>query len=106
MSPSFVTCIWKDAWVEAEAGVSLKDAVDKHRPTIMETRGWLLYEDVEGISIAAERCLDANEDYYRGRSYIPKVLIQDLYPLKIIKPRGQKHVRAASAPTSLPPAPV
>ena len=97
MSPSFVACIWRDAWVEAETGISLKDAGDKHKPTIMETRGWLLYEDADGVSIAAERCLDPGEDYYRGRTYIPKVLIQSIKPLNAVKPRGRKHAPASTA---------
>ena len=86
-SPIFVSCRWKDAWADAVEGVTLKDVADKHRPTIMETYGWLLYEDDEGISIAAERCLDRGEDYYRGRSFIPKVLIQSITPVKLTKPR-------------------
>ena len=91
-NPAFVACIWNDAWADAIEGVTLKDVADKHRPTIMETRGWLLYEDEEGVSIAAERCLDKGEEYYRGRSYIPKVLIISVTALKISKPR-KPHIK-------------
>ena len=90
-SPAFVSCIWRDAWADAVEGVTLKDVADKHRPTIMETRGWLLYEDADGVSILGERCLDIGDDYYRGRSYIPKVLIQSISPWPAVKARKPRR---------------
>ena len=101
-NPAFVTCIWNDAWADAVEGVTLKDAADKHHPTIMETRGWLLYEDEEGVSIAAERCLDKGEEYYRGRSYIPKVLIKSVTPIRVSKPRKPRAKAVVdSTPTAV-----
>jgi len=93
-NPTFISCVWKDAWADAVEGVTLKDVADKHRPTMMETYGWLLHEDEEGISIAAERCIDKGEEYYRGRSFIPKVLILSITPVKLTKPRQKKATLA------------
>ncbi len=90
-NPEFMECVWKDAWADAVEGTSIKDAADKHKPTVMATRGWLVYEDEEGISLFNERCLDTGEEYYRGRSYILKVNIQSLTALKVLKPRKRKN---------------
>ena len=57
----------------------------------METYGWLLYEDNEGVSIAAERCLDQGEEYYRGRSFIPKALINSISPVSLHNQRKKKN---------------
>ena len=88
----FVNCIWADPWADAVESVTLKDVIDKHHPTYWETRGWLLYEDDEGISIAAERCLDEGDESYRGRSYILKVLVKSIQPLNISKPRARAKI--------------
>ena len=101
MSPEFVSCTWKDAWADAVEGVAPKDAGDKHKPTVMETRGWLVFEDADGVSIFVERCLDKGDEYYRGRSYIPKVLIQSIAPWPPVKVRKPRKT-AASAPPHNP----
>lgn len=100
-TPPFIVCIWKDSWADAVGSVTLKDVHETHKPTIMELRGWLIYEDGEGVSIATERCIDKPaEQYYRGRSYILKSLIQSITTVNISKPRRKKCV---SPPPSLSP---
>lgn len=99
-SPAFVSCIWADVWADAVESVTLKDAADKHRPMMMETYGWLLYEDSEGISIAAERCLDKGDESYRGRSFILKVLIKTITPVQLTKPRQRRAKKTPVNPPS------
>lgn len=91
MEPPYIICIWDDCWGDSTTGVTLKDVDDTHKPTQMETRGWLLKEDDKGISIAAERCLDpGQETYYRGRSFILKANIKSTTAVKLSRPRRPK----------------
>lgn len=87
----YVVCIWKDAWADAVEGVSPKDAADKHRPSNLELRGWLVHEDDEGLSIFVERCIDPGEEYYRGRSFIPRSLVKSIEVVKLSRPRRKKQ---------------
>lgn len=83
----FVVCIWDDAWADATSGTTLQDAHEKHMPTVMETRGWLLVDSDTGVSLFYERCLDKGEEYYRGRTFIPRSLIRSITPVKLSSPR-------------------
>jgi hypothetical protein len=95
----FVVCIWDDAWADATAGTTLQDAHEKHMPTVMETRGWLVVDTDRGISLFYERCLDKGEEYYRGRTFIPRPLIRSLTPVILTTPRKRREkVPAQPAP--------
>ena len=95
-NPLFVNCIWADAWADAVESVTLKDVAEKHRPMMMETYGWLLYEDNAGVSIAAERCIDKGDESYRGRSFIPRTLIQSISPVKLTKSRSPRAKKSTA----------
>jgi hypothetical protein len=98
--PPFVTCIWKDAWADSAAEVTQKDAADAHKPAIMETRGWLVVEDEEGISLFYEQCVA--DESYRGRTFIPAAMIISVTELKISKPRKNRAKNPPSNPAHLP----
>ena len=83
--PAFVACLWKDAWADSAQEVTVKDVMDAHKPAIMETRGWLVYTNDEGISLFYEQCVA--DESYRGRTFIPATMIISITELKISKPR-------------------
>ena len=80
-----VLCIWKDAWVDGTDPVSQNDAHLKHRASIHETIGWLLFQNEDGISIANEYCPE--DETYRGRTYIPNGMLVSTTPFNLTKPR-------------------
>lgn len=88
MEPVLVTVKWDDAWGDAHESVSPSDVGEKHKPTLMETVGWLLKDDDSGVSLFNERCLDQGDGSYRGRTFIPKAMIVSITPVvKLRKPR-------------------
>lgn len=81
---TFVLVLWDDAHADFDT-VTLDDAHVKHRPELMVTAGWLIRQDSEGISLAAEFC--PSDSTYRARSFIPGVLVKDIIPVRLPKSR-------------------
>lgn len=88
--PRFVTCVWKDAFADGVEDVTVEHAKEKHRPIVMETRGYLLVDDEVGVSLFHERCREDNT--FRGRTFILRqnVISVEDFPLKR-KPRKRKE---------------
>lgn len=84
----FVSVMWKDAWADAVASVTLKDVHETHKPEMIWSKGWLLYQDDEGISIASEYCADGS---YRGRSFIPNGMIIIIDHVDLTKPKPKRR---------------
>lgn len=100
--PVFVACKWLDAWADTHESVSIEDAHLKHNATLMETRGWLLVDNEKGVSLFNERCLDVGDGTYRGRTFVPRAMIQSVIPVvKARKPRSTK-LKVAEAPKAPP----
>lgn len=78
---------WNDAWGKGEEPVTLSDVAATHQPTVIHTLGWVLLEDEDGISLANEYYLDT----YRGRTFIPRVLVRSVTPFSLTKPRKRKE---------------
>lgn len=95
-APTLVLVAWDDAHADASEALSLEDMAVKHRAAVFQTVGWLIIEDEKGVSVANERCLDAGDEVYRGRTFIPKSLIRSVTP--VLKPRRKP---LASKPTSV-----
>lgn len=82
-SPTLVSCVWRDAWVDGNEPILLKEAHLKHKPLIVTTLGWLLIDNEDGVSIANEKYVDdSGLDTFRGRTYIPKEMVLKVTPLK------------------------
>ncbi len=92
-----VRVVWKDAWIDTDAFVTIETAHIKHKPMPIETIGWLVVDNESGISIANERSLE-DEDSYRGRTYIPRGMIVSIEPFKAVKPRKSKKPAAPETP--------
>lgn len=97
--PDFVIVTWLDAWVDGTGAVTLKDVKETHKPELIQTAGWLLLNDEEGISIANELCSDGS---YRGRTFILKGMIKSVTPFNLVKIRKQKPCLDSSSLPSLP----
>lgn len=84
---------WDDAWVDGSDPVNLADAASSHKPKTIVTLGWVLKDDERGISLANEHYAD--EDTYRGRTFIPRAMVRSTTPFKLAKIRnkGEKAVR-------------
>ena len=89
-SPQLVVAVWEDAWADGTDSVSEHDHDAKHRPTVMQTIGWLLRDDDVGISIFNERCLDKGEESYRSRTFILRSMIRSVTPMNLTTPRKKK----------------
>lgn len=91
----FVTCIWNDAWIFTDEFITMETAHLKHKPMPVETTGWLMIDDAEGVSIANERCLDPeNAGAYRGRTFIPRAMVKSIKPFKHARKTRRKSCSA------------
>lgn len=88
--PGFVliTVRWNDAHGSTALSYSLDEL--SHRPMVMDTVGWLLREDQEGISMANEYCPE--DKTWRGVNFIPRGMIVE------VKPVLRKRARAKACP--------
>lgn len=101
-NPPFCVVIWDDAWGDAVQSATPQDAHEKHMPTVMETRGWVLVDDPKGVSVFTERCLDKDEEYYRGRSFIPRAMIRSVTQMNLTTPR-RRHKNEEAPPSDPSP---
>lgn len=86
-----VIVTWNDAWGNAHEDVNPQDVAEGHKPTVMQTVGWLLREDDLGVSLFVERAVEGS---YRGRTFIPKAMIKEIKP--VIKPRKPRPPKEAT----------
>jgi hypothetical protein len=71
---------WNDAHSPLDTDVIDSKNIDEqlHKVIPMHTVGWLLKEDLNGVSIGSEWCGD---DDYRSTTFIPRVLIVSVHRL-------------------------
>lgn len=99
----FVVCLWDDAWIDANEPMNMIDVETKHKPLRIKTTGWLLKDDDMGISLAAERYLDATQhDVFRTFTFIPRAMIVSITPVSLSKKRKPKATACVepSSPSS------
>lgn len=96
MEPRFVTVTWEDAWADGVDDTPLDKVHEKHRPIVMETRGWLALEDERGVSVFYERTGDRAS--YRGRTFILRGMILKIEDFPIKRTRAKK-AKVAPCPT-------
>ena len=101
-TPTLVSVEWRDAWVDGNEPILLKEAHLKHKPLIVTTLGWLLIDNPDGVSLANEKYEDdSGLDTFRGRTYIPREMVVKVTPL--IKPRKPRKLKVAESPKAPPP---
>lgn len=88
--PRFVTVTWLDAWADGVDDVTPENVKDKHKPIEMETRGWLLVDDEEGVSVFYERVKGTSN--YRGRTFVLRGMIKSIEDF----PAKRRYIKNAS----------
>lgn len=83
----FVSVEWFDAWADGSDTLGPHDQDTKHRPTLMETRGWMLGDNDVGISLFNERCLDKGDEIYRSRTFILRSMVKKVTILNTTRVR-------------------
>lgn len=64
---------WDDAYSPLGSEVTNDENLDEvHKPLEMLTVGWLLRDNLKGITICSENCGDGD---YRNRTFIPRALV-------------------------------
>ncbi len=96
--PPFAVVTWRDAHSNFDS-MSVADARQAHKPTIMLTAGWLLIEDDGGVSISPEFC--PSDSTYRGITYIPREIIVHVTKHSLTKLRTPRK-ETANEPGNLP----
>lgn len=90
--PTLSVVTWADAWSAGNTVMTVQEIREKHRASIMETLGWVLVSDDEGVSMANERCVDKGDECYRGHTFIPRALVRSVKPFTLRAPRRKKGV--------------
>lgn len=80
-----VVVVWNDAWA-SETAVTQTELV--HKPEKIVTIGWLLRDDEVGVQLANEHY----DETYRGRTFIPRGMVQSVTHYQLAKPRQKKPV--------------
>lgn len=85
-----VLLTWLDAHSpNATTAVSV-DEVDKiHAPITITTIGWVLRDDVNGVTIASEHCGDGD---YRNCTFVLRSLVMEMKPVRTPRKRPTKAI--------------
>lgn len=78
---------WLDAWQDTDNFSTAHGIQQTHAPLVVETLGWIIQDDEQGISIVNEKSKQDGSDTYRGRTFIPRAMVQNVTPYKLVKPR-------------------
>jgi hypothetical protein len=84
-----VLVTWNDAWIDANDPVNLADVAASHKPKVIKTLGYVLLQNETGISLANEYYAD--EDVYRGRTFVFGPMIISVEPYKLTKQRRKRE---------------
>jgi hypothetical protein len=94
MELQFVQMVWNDAWQDQENFSSAHGIKSTHEPMKVETIGWLIQDDEVGVSLANERSTQDGIDVFRGRTFVPRAMVQSVTPFKLTKPRKPKPIQS------------
>lgn len=85
-----VLAIWKDANTGNDDVVTLENVTTYHKPTLVNTLGWLVHEDEEGLTIVNE----FYDDAFRGRTFIYRPMLVKLIQFKLVKSRHKNNAKS------------
>ena len=91
-----VILTWLDAHTDTSE-FSLTELDEKHKAWQIETVGWLLRDNQEGVSLANEK---TSPETYRGFTFVPKGMVLSVKPYKsprkprIAKPKSVKPIES------------
>jgi len=84
---------WNDAQSSATHVFKEGEDMNYHKPMVMETLGWLLKDDEQGVSVMNEAFSEEGLNY-RGHTFVPRSLIISIETVKAQRkrrPRGEHH---------------
>lgn len=90
----FAIVIWEDPDSSSVEVITDENVGEFHKGAEMETAGWILRDDGEGISICSERYFEKSKGRYRGHTFILRPLIRDVIPVKL--PSRRKRGKVSS----------
>lgn len=93
-----VLVAWLDAWQDQDNFATAHGIAATHEPMPVETLGWLIQDDPLGVSVVNEQSTQDGHDVFRGRTFIPRAMIQSVTPFNLTKLRT-KRVKDVSEPT-------
>jgi hypothetical protein len=102
MAMQIVVVNWLDAWQDQENFATAHGIASTHEPMPVETMGRLIKDDELGVSIANERSTQDGHDVYRGRTFIPRAMIQSVTVYNMTKPRKPRQKPPKEAPPVSP----
>lgn len=77
---------WDDAQGSATKAFTIGEV--PHQAIVMHTLGWLVKDDMKGVSIATEAYLEDGLTYYRGHTFVPRGMVRQITPYKLTKAKG------------------
>ena len=90
---------WLDAWQDQENFATAHGIAATHEPMPVETIGWLIQDDSMGVSIVNEQSTQDGHDVFRGRTFVPRAMIQSVTQFNLTKPRKNKASDVQTKPT-------
>jgi hypothetical protein len=91
MSYPLVIVVWDDAYGGAHTPTAEHELAAGHHPLVVQTIGWLLLDNEEGVSLFNERYDDEGTTLWRGRSFIPRGMVRSVTPFNLTRPRRKKE---------------
>lgn len=87
-------------WVDANTGnddAVTDDTIDNyHKPTIVNTLGWIMKDDEAGITLVNEYY----DQTFRGRTFIPRICVVTVTDFKLTKPPKDRAKKAPATNTT------
>jgi hypothetical protein len=97
-NPPLVRVTWADAYGDKEDEVNLEGVGTLHSAEIMHTVGWLVHSDASGVSVCNEKY--GARSTYRGRTFIPAAMVQEITPLSEKRKRRSPKKESALSSAS------
>lgn len=82
---------WNDAQSSATHVFKEGEDMNYHKPMVMETLGWLLKDDEQGVSVMNEAFSEEGLNYH-GHTFVPRSLILSTEVVKAQRKRKVKEV--------------
>lgn len=85
-----VIVTWHDAWADHDNFASAHGMAQTHEPMVVNTLGYVIVDDEEGLSIANEQSTEDGKTIYRGRTFIPRAMVQRVEEYRLSRARAPK----------------
>lgn len=90
---SLVIVTWHDAWADQDNFASAHGMAQTHEPMVVHTLGWIVHDDDKGLSVVNEMSNEDGKAIYRGRTFIPRAMVQKVTPYQLSKPRATRKAK-------------